>query len=313
MEMRKPAIVLGVADVRREDPHLRPAIAFAAARGATLHVVHGFHLPDPTFYPYPEISALSPEALRQLQEGVQEALEQQVRTLGSSTAVHCRAVPGPPELAIASVAREVEADLILVGATRRGKLGRTVLGTTAQRVVRSAPVPVLVSHEAAPRLARRVLLPTDLSDLSAGASRRGIGLVRRYGSVNVPELRFLLVLGYDLTLPPPLSHEALHAAAAAELRKFVGRLGFGGDAPEIVRTGDAAEQIVAEAEAWDADLVVLGTHGRTGLPRLLIGSVAESVLRRARCDVLVVPTPAVTVTGAVDAGSVALEEVTPLP
>ena len=60
-----------------------------------------------------------------------------------------------------------------------------------------------------------------------------------------------------------------------------------------VRDGDAAEEILREAEEAKANLIVIGTHGRTGLGRLLMGSVAEAVLRRARCPVLTVKSPAV--------------------
>src|SRR5690606_21371013 len=166
------------------------------------------HLPDPVFYPYPEISALSPEALRQLQEGAQEALHQQVHAAGGDGTVIARAIPGPPELAITTVAKDTGADLIVVGATRRGRIGQVVLGTTAQRVVRASSVPVLVARAGAIDPGRHLLMPTDLSDLSSAALDQGLSLLRRTG-VTDPELRFVLVLGYDMTLPPPLSHEAL--------------------------------------------------------------------------------------------------------
>src|SRR5690606_39535490 len=65
------------------------------------------------------------------------------------------------------VAEEVGADLIVVGATRRGTLARTILGTTAQRVVRAARVPVLVNRRPGHSPMRRVLLTTDLSEGSA--------------------------------------------------------------------------------------------------------------------------------------------------
>ena len=60
-----------------------------------------------------------------------------------------------------------------------------------------------------------------------------------------------------------------------------------------VREGDAAEEILRVAEEAEVDLIVIGTHGRTGLGRLLMGSVAEAVLRQARCPILTVKSPAV--------------------
>jgi nucleotide-binding universal stress UspA family protein len=61
-----------------------------------------------------------------------------------------------------------------------------------------------------------------------------------------------------------------------------------------VRFGDPAEAVVHEARTWSADLLVLGTHGRRGAARLLLGSVAETVLRHAPCSVLVVPSARTT-------------------
>jgi nucleotide-binding universal stress UspA family protein len=60
-----------------------------------------------------------------------------------------------------------------------------------------------------------------------------------------------------------------------------------------VRVGQPVAEILAEADEWHADLLVMGTYGRSGASRFLIGSVAESVLRRVQCSVLVVPNAAV--------------------
>ena len=65
-----------------------------------------------------------------------------------------------------------------------------------------------------------------------------------------------------------------------------------------LRQGDAAEEILSSAEELGCDLIVMGTHGRSGLGRLLMGSVAESVLRKARCPVLTVKSPLSTTASA---------------
>ena len=280
-------IVLGVADTHSADPHLPAAVALAERLGATLHVVNGFYLPDPSVHPYPEISALRPDALRHLREGAQDRLERMVYRAVSSDRVRCRAVAGTPEQAITGVAGEVRADLVIVGATRLGRVGRFLLGTTAQRVVRSSPSPVLVLRSTEWREPRRILFATDLSPASADASAFGLEVAEALA--DRPEKRFLLVLGYDLMPPPPLSRSAYDEAAAGELRRFVEGLPVdAGDAETRVASGEPTEALVAEAGQWGADLLVLGTHGRSGLPRLLIGSVAEFVVKRAPCDVLVV-------------------------
>ncbi len=283
-------IVIGVADTQAVDPHLQTAIELAEHLDATLHVTHGYYLPDPTLHPYPEASALAPDALRHLREGAQERLTRQVRAAAASDRVRARAVPGPAEVAISKVVDDVDADLVLVGSTRYGKIGQLFLGTTAQRVLRGSKVPVLVMRGAEARPPTRVLFTTDMSPASGSAIEAGQGLLTQLTTGAGYEQRFLLVLGYDLIAPPPLSRSALAEAANLELRRFVdGLAGQQGDAEIAIRVGEPAHEIRDEATEWNADLVVLGTHGRSGVPRLLIGSVAESVVRQAPCNVLVIP------------------------
>lgn len=290
MERRISNIVIGVADTQTVDPHLPAAVELAEQLGATLHVAHGYYLPDPTLHPYPEASALAPAALRHLREGAQERLQRQVRRAAPNDGVRARAVPGPPEVAISRVVDEVDADLVLVGSTRFGKIGQLFLGTTAQRVLRGSKVPVLVMRGSEAHPPRRVLFTTDMSQASASAIETGQGLLTQLAGETGYDQRFLLVLGYDLIAPPPLSRNALAEAAIQELRRFVDGLeGQSGQAEVAIRVGEPAHEIRDEATEWQADLVVLGTHGRSGVPRLLIGSVAESVVRQAPCNVLVIP------------------------
>ena len=280
-------IVLGVADTHAADPHLPAALALAERLDATLYVVYGYYLPDPSLHPYPEISALRSDALQPLRDGAQERLERMVSAVTSSDRVQRRAVSGTPEQAINIVAQEVDADLVVVGATRLGRVGQMLLGTTAQRVVRSSIAPVLVLRSTEWKEPRRMLLATDLSPASAEAATLGLRLAEAV--VGDLEKRFLLVLGYDLMPPPPLSRSAYDDAAAVELRKFVDHLPVSVEHADVkIEHGEPTEVITAEATEWGADLLVLGTEGRSGVPRLLIGSVAEFVVKRAPCDVLVV-------------------------
>src|SRR5690606_15643580 len=254
-----------------EDPHLAPAVRLAEALGATLHVVHAFTLPDPALYPFATASVFDPEVVRRIQDAARTLLEEQVRRITDSDRIVCRAVSVPADGAVLDVAEEVGADLVMVGATRRGTLARTILGTTAQRVVRAAHVPVLVNRRPGHGPPRRVLLTTDLSELSAEAYRRGVELVGALAGAERPEVRALLVIGYDFGAPPPLSPDALAEAARAELDRFLKSVEPGAPAWRgRVRSGDPAKEIVAEAADWGADLLVVGTHGRTGASRFLI-------------------------------------------
>jgi nucleotide-binding universal stress UspA family protein len=303
--MEKPirSIVVGLAELPDEDPQFVPAVALAAALGASLHVVHAFHLPDPIVYPSAGVTVFNPELIEEIRDEMRSLMETQVGKVSGDVQIDSRAAPTPADRAILEVAEEVGADLIVVGATRRGTLARTILGTTAQRVVRAARVPVLVNRRPLHGPVHRVLLATDLSEASEEVYRRGREVAEELGTEEV-ETRALVVISYDFAPPPPLSPDALRDAAQAELDRFLARAEPGAPATRgKVRTGDAAKEIVAEAADWDADLLVVGTQGRTGPSRLLIGSVAEAVVRNALCNVLAIPSTAAPSAGEDGAGA----------
>jgi len=289
METSIRSIVVAVAALEAEDPLLKTAVELADSVGATLYVVHAFHVPDAALSPYPEMSYFSPEILTEVREDMDRRLAAHVRQFTDSDRVVTRVVASTAELAVLDTAREVGADLIVTGATRRGKLGRVLLGTTSQRVIRAAEAPVLMVHGESRREPRRVLFTTDLTEMSITAHRAGLALVRTFAGDAALEMRCLLVADYDVHLPPPLGDSAVAEIAGPKLNEFLRRVSPDKPIEGRVRVGHPPDEIIAEAEEWDADLLVLGTHGRTGASRFLIGSVAESVVRDAPCDVLVIP------------------------
>jgi nucleotide-binding universal stress UspA family protein len=137
---------------------------------------------------------------------------------------------------------------------------------------------------------RSILHPTDFSERSQYAFWLAGALARDYGArlvvlhvVAAPTV----VYGEGVVPPNP---EELRAAARAQLD--------GLEVPQAnvraerrLQEGDAVETILAVAQEIHADLIVLGTHGRTGLGRLLMGSVAEQIVRKASCPVLTVKHP----------------------
>jgi nucleotide-binding universal stress UspA family protein len=143
---------------------------------------------------------------------------------------------------------------------------------------------------------RRVLCPTDFSDFSRRALEHAAALAGWYEA----RLRVLYVsslvpavVGFPPMVSPvtlePLSRERL----LQELNAFaVPATSAGVQCDFVVREGPAAAEIAEEARACGADLVVLGTHGRGGFERLVLGSVTEKVLRKAPCPVLTVSKPA---------------------
>jgi nucleotide-binding universal stress UspA family protein len=137
---------------------------------------------------------------------------------------------------------------------------------------------------------RTILHPTDFSDHAANAYRLAVALTRDYGARLViahvaptPMMTFSM----GVIPPPPVTAEE---KLFAEMNKYVAKEKVD-NVDEIVVEGDPAMEILKLAEEEDCDLIVMGTHGLTGLERLLMGSVAEKVLRRAPCPVLTVRMP----------------------
>ncbi len=280
-------IVVGVGTVTEHDPVLEVAVGLAVAQGATLYAIHAFELPPVFGFSY-RIRYTHPDAYLRFRQGLQSSLEDQVRRLSKSETVRYRALEGSPARVLDAVARRVQADLVLVGATRRGWAGGAILGTTAERVIRAATAPTLVLHGPLRLPMRCVLLTTDLSPLSAQAHARAVALLPAL--FEAPDIRILRVIWFDLPFLPPLSRERIVETARAELERFVAAR-----TPQIapvqarLRIGEPAEEIIAEAAEWGADLIVVGTKSRSGPSRFLLGSVAEATARGAPCNVLVIP------------------------
>lgn len=141
---------------------------------------------------------------------------------------------------------------------------------------------------------RQILCPTDFSAASARAFEPGIALAAWYGATAtvlhvLPEPVFE-VSALPYALSPVLADGSRREAIEADLSSLVAPVNRAGlHAVVEVRDGSPGTEIVRAAQELDADLVVMGTHGRTGFQRWALGSVAETVLRRAPCPVLTVP------------------------
>jgi nucleotide-binding universal stress UspA family protein len=140
---------------------------------------------------------------------------------------------------------------------------------------------------------RRILCPVDFSPHSLSALQHGVSLARWY-EAELTILHVVPLLPAVFTLPAGgLSTAPLprfdSAAVCREVRDFAQPAIVGVGAEIEIREGSAAAEILDYVSEADVDLVVLGTHGRTGFERFMLGSVTERVLRRAPCPVLTVP------------------------
>jgi nucleotide-binding universal stress UspA family protein len=146
----------------------------------------------------------------------------------------------------------------------------------------------------------RILVPYDFSAHSQAALEKGAELAEHFGS----ELHLIHVLlqpsftyghgAYGAPAAPPLAvMPELREQAEQALRDVAGKVGKGPVkvAPLVLEGGDVAQTLLAAAEKLGADLIVMGTHGRTGVARVFLGSVTERTLRCAPCPVLSVQAP----------------------
>lgn len=206
---------------------------------------------------------------------------------------------GRPATTTISDAKDFDANLIVVGSRGHGTIESMLLGSVSAEIVDLAPIPVLIARS---QTIKRVVLAWD----GSVAARVAADLLTSWpvfrGSsvrvVSVADIEVPWWTGFPETGTPqalPLYLEAAaasrrtHDGLAKEMTEELGAVGI--DAVADPHEGDAATQIIAAAQAGNADLIVLGTHGRTGLARLVLGSVARNVLQHATCSVLVAPHP----------------------
>jgi nucleotide-binding universal stress UspA family protein len=142
---------------------------------------------------------------------------------------------------------------------------------------------------------RRILCPVDLSEHSRRALDHAVAIARWYGSriIAIHVVSPAPVSAYGpgpVVLEPAMMNAADRDQLQASLDAFVqAESAHGVTIDTAIREGNTAAEILAQAADLPADLIVIGTHGRSGFERLLLGSVAEKVLRKAGCPVLTVP------------------------
>lgn len=192
---------------------------------------------------------------------------------------------------ILAAADELDPDLIVVGTHGRGGVARLVYGSVAEAVMRRSSFPVLaVRHPelTAPGTPIRVILhPTDFSARSRPALEmaRTLARVHRARLVLQHVAPAEILTGGAFYAPADLRPER---EALNQLRDETANVGLGESVETRFRQGDPAAEILQAATELGCDLIVMGSHGRTGLRRLLMGSVAEVVVRAAPCLTLIV-------------------------
>jgi nucleotide-binding universal stress UspA family protein len=283
---------------------IETAKRLAGRFAASIHLVHVRQLDYTGAFvaPAPPIVPFSFMPYEQDGEGsVLKQLEVVARECGVPSA-SCHVLSGGPAFdEICRLAQRIPADFIIMPTHGRTGLKHVFLGSTAERVVQHSPCPVFVVRSKTRKQATRrtstahtILVPVDFSDCSRDGLRYAIGFANEFGAKII--LLHATYLGYIYSTEGtaiydiPGLQKAAREKAERRMRELARLVQSCGVKFETVFTESSpALDICAFAKDHDVDLIITSTHGLTGFRHVLIGSIAEQVVRHALCSVLVVP------------------------
>ena len=230
------------------------------------------------------------DAERALADAASVAADSAARVGRKDVDIFPRLAEGTPFVEIIRGARHGRNELIVIGRHGERTFRELLLGSTAERVIRKGDGSILVVASRPVAQYERPLVAVDCSE----TSRRAVELAWRLAEADldvvhahepIPEsaLRHASILGEAAQQ----YHREAKRQAEAAVETFLAACDAASRASLVVREGDAREIILGVAAQRDSDLLALGTHGRSGLAHVLLGSVAEAVIRAARRDVLV--------------------------
>lgn len=280
------------------------AIALAERFRARVHLGHVFDLDCP-FSMMAAMPVIIPES--RLAESAKGRLKDVARRLALSRQ-NVHVVSGRTYHAICKLAGKLEADLIVTAANGQSALQHVLLGSTAERIVQHAPCPTLVvrglqrslfktNGEATagrPANLKKILVPLDFSNCSMVGVEYAVRLAEASGaelalfnSVSLPSFAPYGVYG-DRGLSA--AKHAVWLTAEKQISDLRSKLVARGIGAEIVvEAGVPAHQICLYAQNHEVDLIVVATHGSTGVKHSMLGTTVEQVVRHGPCPVLVVP------------------------
>lgn len=267
----------------RSDRAMERAMELAREHGAKLTIVH-------------VIDEDLPVALAESHgTAAQQAISQHVAKLskGDQPDVSVEVLFGRAYLDVLQVAERTQAEMVIVGVHREDSFKDMFRGTTAERIIRASNVPVLLVKEQITGPYRKIMVGVDFSVYS----RRAIEFAVKFA----PDGEFHLVHAYDVPFKgflhdPNTRHqireeqrERFGEMVEGEMAAFLNNSAEG--APkfrQVLQEGTPREVIQRQAGRLKPDLLVIGTHGRTGVAHAFLGSVAEDLLAKPPCDVLAV-------------------------
>lgn len=205
---------------------------------------------------------------------------------------------GYPVSGITELSKEVKADLIVMATHARKGLSHAVIGSVSEKVLRTSTCPVLtvkLSHEIKPDKfdIKKILVPVDFSEHSKRAFELAIDFANLFNAmiyiINVIQPISFYPNYYNDFYSKEGIIKRMEEETKSRLDLLVKEKGEGSkDITYEVRIGEPYHEVLEKEKSIKADLIVMGTHGRKGISHLLMGSVAERVVRLAECPVLTV-------------------------
>ena len=278
------------------------ACALACSWRASLTVLRVAEFPPGLNPDYPINQQYLADLLKQ---AASQLVDLKGRAERRGIAVTTRMATGIPSEEVITAARAEDSDLIVVGTKGKTGLAHVLLGSTAERVIRGAPCPVLTvrmepadTEQEVGALSRsvtleRLLVPVDFSACSLEALEYA-AVVAQQAKASLMLLHVLEPVSYglDFTLGHSRTREQVRETWTKRLEELAASLRVRQvPVASQLRGGLPADSILDAAQTLPCDLIVMGTHGRRGISHVFSGSVAEAVLRKASCPVLTVRNP----------------------
>ena len=272
--------------------------------GASIHLAHVRHLNYAADFVAGAPPTVPFSFTTYEQVGEQTALKDLKKVAGDCgvSSATCDVLSGaPPFDEICRLAQTIPADLVVMPTHGRTGLKHVFLGSTAERIVQHSSCPVLVTRGSTLQVnngsrfrIKTILVPVDFSSCSREGLRYAIAFANEFGAKII--LLHATYLGYIYSCEGtalydiPALQKAARKTAEHKMRELVRSVNFGAVKFETAFTdGSPVIDICAFAKDHGVDLIITSTHGTTGFTHVLIGSIAEQVVRHAPCSVLVVP------------------------